>query len=224
MGKIGKNIKKIRNVKGISQQAFADLFSLSRGNISSYEELRAEPRIETIINIAKYFGIPLEDFITKDLSVNELLHYNTELVLETEKLKRTHQFVNIPYISIPDIADYTANYNDETFLKNLPHIVVPSSSKFKLIAMEIDNPEQLPLGFDFKTGDILIFENVVKENMHRINSKLGIMINEEGLHSGIFEESDHKIYLTLNEWVKYPFNIESDSAYWVLRLACTHIA
>lgn len=40
MSKVGRNIKKIRSVKGLSQQAFAYLFSLTRGNISSYEELR----------------------------------------------------------------------------------------------------------------------------------------------------------------------------------------
>ena len=38
MSKIGYNIKKLRNVKNLSQQAFADLFNLTRGNISSYEE------------------------------------------------------------------------------------------------------------------------------------------------------------------------------------------
>ena len=52
MSKVGKNIKKIRNVKALSQQAFADLFQLTRGNISSYEEFRAEPNIEIIVIIA----------------------------------------------------------------------------------------------------------------------------------------------------------------------------
>lgn len=86
MGHIGKNIKKIRNVKGLSQQAFADLFELTRGNISSYEEMRAEPKIDILLEIAKYFGIPLEDFIQKDLSVNEMLHFKSSLVMVLENL------------------------------------------------------------------------------------------------------------------------------------------
>ena len=68
MTQIGKNIKKIRNVKRLSQQSFADIFDLTRGNISSYEESRAEPKIEVIMKIANFFGIPLADFIEKDLS------------------------------------------------------------------------------------------------------------------------------------------------------------
>jgi hypothetical protein len=43
------------------------------------------------IGYLKYFGIPLADFIEKDLLVNELLYYDTELVLETEKLKLNQQ-------------------------------------------------------------------------------------------------------------------------------------
>ena len=39
MTKIGENIKKLRQVKNLTQQAFADLFEVSRGNISSYSQI-----------------------------------------------------------------------------------------------------------------------------------------------------------------------------------------
>lgn len=223
MSKVGKNIKKIRNVKALSQQAFADLFQLTRGNISSYEEFRAEPKIETIANIAKYFGIPLNDFILKELSVNELLHYNSELVLDTEKLKKTHQFIEVPYVSSLDIADYEAHYNDQNFILNLPQMSIPSNAKSKLIAIEVQDSESLPLGFNFKNGDILLYEQVVKENIHRIENKLGLMVNSEGLKSGVYKEYEGKIFLSLNEWVKYPFEIESNAHYWLLRALFTQI-
>lgn len=223
MSKVGKNIKKIRNVKALSQQAFADLFQLTRGNISSYEESRAEPKIEIIVNIAKYFGIPLNDFILKELSVNELLHYNTELVLETEKLKKTNHFIEIPYVSSLDIVDYETHYNDEDFIHSLPHISIPSSSKSKLIAIEVQDPESLPLGFNFKNGDILLYEQVIKENIHRIENKLGLMVNSDGIKSGVYKEHEGKIFLSLNEWVKYPFEIDSLAHYWLLRALFTQI-
>lgn len=223
MTKVGKNIKKIRNVKALSQQAFADLFQLTRGNISSYEEFRAEPKIEIIVNIAKYFGIPLNDFILKELSVNELLHYNTELVLETEKLKKAHQFTEVPYVSSLDIADYELHYNEDVFVNNLPHLVIPSSAKSKLIAIEVQDSESLPLGFNFKNGDILVYEQVIKENIHRIENKLGVMVNPEGIKSGVYKEHEGKIFLALNEWVKYPFEIESHAYYWLLRALFTQI-
>ncbi len=217
MSQIGKNIKKIRNVKGLSQQAFADLFQLTRGNISSYEEFRAEPKLEVLIKIANYFGIPLSDFIEKDLSVNELLHYNTGIVFETEKLKIAQQLVRIPFVPVIYLNDFIAHISDADFINNLPQIVLPANSRSKLIAIELDNLENLPSGFAYHTGDILIYEQVVKENAHRILNKLGMMIHKEGMNYGIYNEKEGSIYLSLNEWVEYPFEIESENQFWVQR-------
>ncbi len=221
MTQIGKNIKKIRTVKGLSQQAFADIFNLTRGNISSYEELRAEPKLDVLVRIAKYFGIPLAEFIEKELSVNELLHYNTEFVLETEKMKLAQQFTKIPYVSILYINDYIENYQDDLFIQQLPYLILPGNPKIKLLAVEVDNQEALPTGFNYHTGDILIYEIVTKENAHRILNRLGILINKEGIKSGIFIENEDKVILALNEWVNYPFELESGNQYWVLKASYT---
>lgn len=223
MTQIGKNIKKIRNVKGLSQQAFADLFQLTRGNISSYEEYRADPRIEMVVRIANYFGIPLADFIEKELSVNELLHYNAGLVLETEKLKIAQQLIKIPYVPVLYLDDYKGQYTDEEFIQQLPHILIPNTSKFRLLAFEVDNQDALPSGHNYLNGDVLIYENVVKENIHRIIDKLGMMVSPEGIKTGVYKEDSSKISLFLNEWVEYPFNIDSDAQYWVLRASYTQM-
>jgi transcriptional regulator with XRE-family HTH domain len=72
MSFFGTNIKKIRQVKGLSQKAFADLFDLNRGVISSYEEGRAEPKIETILKVANHFSLDLDKLLTETLQVNQL--------------------------------------------------------------------------------------------------------------------------------------------------------
>ncbi|WP_267402761.1 MULTISPECIES: helix-turn-helix transcriptional regulator [unclassified Chryseobacterium] len=72
MSFFGTNIKKIRQVRGLSQKAFADLFELNRGVISSYEEGRAEPKIETLLKVADYFNLDLHNLLTETLQVNQL--------------------------------------------------------------------------------------------------------------------------------------------------------
>lgn len=72
----GTNLKKIRQIKGLSQQAFAELIDLNRGVISSYEEGRAEPKIETLLRIANYFGISTDEIISKPLTVNQLANFS----------------------------------------------------------------------------------------------------------------------------------------------------
>lgn len=225
MTQIGKNIKKIRNVRSLSQQAFADLFGLTRGNISSYEESRAEPKIETVVKIANYFGIPLVDFIEKELSVNALLHYNTKLVVETERLKIGEQLVNIPYIPSIYIKDFASRYNEDDFYHKLPNILVPGVSRFRLVAIGIDNSEDLPAGLRYQPGDVLVYEQVVKENVHRITGKPGMLTGGDGLKWGIYSTTDDgKMKLRLNEWVEYPFDInDAATIYWVLRAVYSQI-
>ena len=75
MTEIGYNIKKIRAVKKLNQSQFAELFGVKRANIGSYEEQRAEPKLDLIIAISDYFKISVDDLIRKKLSVNEILHF-----------------------------------------------------------------------------------------------------------------------------------------------------
>ena len=175
------------------------------------------------MKIAKYFGIPLADFIEKDLSVNELLHYNTNFVIETEKLKLARRLANIPYVSIPYINDYKQNHNDTAFIQKLPVITVPCGSRSELIAIEIQDTNELPAGFEFRNGDILIFEKVTKENIHHTEGKLGMIVGQymdiadsENLNYGIYESKGNNKFLSLNDLIKYPFDINSEHDYWLL--------
>ncbi len=72
MSKIGRNIKKIRSIKKINQNEFANLFGISRASVGAYEEGRAEPKIETIIKISAHFDIEVDKLLKNDLQVNDI--------------------------------------------------------------------------------------------------------------------------------------------------------
>ncbi len=72
MSNIGKNIRKIRTSKGLSQSAFAELFGLTRASIGAYEEGRAEPKLDAIVQIAKYFSFTLDKILMDEVTVNEI--------------------------------------------------------------------------------------------------------------------------------------------------------
>ena len=72
MSFFGANIKTIRHAKGLSQQAFADLFELNRGVIGAYEEGRSEPKIATLLTVVHYFNLDLDKFLTVPLTVDDL--------------------------------------------------------------------------------------------------------------------------------------------------------
>ncbi|MDX1446280.1 helix-turn-helix transcriptional regulator [Lishizhenia sp.] len=100
ISKIGKNIKKIRTIKNLNQQAMADLLGLSRPSIGAYEEMRAEPKIESLIKLANHFKLDLGRLINEDLTVNEIHGFKQaeELVLDTKPIKSPAKPKSFPYL------------------------------------------------------------------------------------------------------------------------------
>ncbi|MDG1332916.1 MAG: helix-turn-helix domain-containing protein [Crocinitomicaceae bacterium] len=107
MQAINKNIKKLRSLKGLSQSDFAKLFDLSRANIGSYEEGRAQPKIDTVTRIANYFSISLDDFVNKELSVNDLSGFNDvkDNDFSSHRSKES-KVVSLPYITQGDVRKF----------------------------------------------------------------------------------------------------------------------
>ena len=80
MSYFGKNIRKIRIAKKMTQTEFAELFDLKRTALGSYEEGRAEAKIDTIIKIAGHFKLTLDQLLRKELTINEIFHFRDDLL------------------------------------------------------------------------------------------------------------------------------------------------
>ena len=64
----------------MTQTDFADLFDLKRTAVGSYEEGRAEAKIDTIIKIADYFKLSLDQLLRKELTINDIFHFRDDLL------------------------------------------------------------------------------------------------------------------------------------------------
>lgn len=146
----GTNIKKIRQIKGLSQQAFAELLNLNRGVISSYEEGRAEPKIETLLNISKILNLSTDDLLTKPLTINKianfsevevLINQNEIQVFEPEEIFRDGSVKKLDLQKIFAKCKYlfevdaqlaaTSIYEKGTFLLlSLPNANIPENKSF----------------------------------------------------------------------------------------------
>jgi transcriptional regulator with XRE-family HTH domain len=223
MTKIGSNIKKIRTAKGLSQQAFADLFEISRGNISSYEESRAEPRIETVIKIANYFSIPVENFITQSLTVNEILKYNGDKLIDTE-----NHIINLQLRAVPFINDniYMKCCHHEMAFNDwaaFPQLVLPETANNNLLALTFNNNiphhETLP---EYKQHDVLVFEEVTDHNIHLTHHKIGLYSSAAELTIGRYEITGDKVDLILNSFKKHHFDFKKPRHFWKLFAVYEH--
>ncbi len=65
---LDRNIRFLRRTLGWSQEELAVRIGLNRGNIASYENGTAEPKINNLLKLALLFGVPIHDLTHKDLS------------------------------------------------------------------------------------------------------------------------------------------------------------
>ena len=63
---LGKRIVEIRKDKNMSQEAFAELFNVTRQTVSNWENLKSYPDIETLIKISNTFNISLDVLLKED--------------------------------------------------------------------------------------------------------------------------------------------------------------
>jgi transcriptional regulator with XRE-family HTH domain len=90
-----KNLKFVRQQKGISQQELANKLNLDRSTISRWENDEMDITVSNAIQIADYFNIPIEDFTSKDLStsnenkmfdeIDVLFNKNKDFLTEDDK-------------------------------------------------------------------------------------------------------------------------------------------
>lgn len=66
-----KNLKYVRQQKGISQQELADKLKIDRSTISRWENDEMDITVGNAILIADFFNIPIEDFTSKDMTKND---------------------------------------------------------------------------------------------------------------------------------------------------------
>jgi len=133
MSFFGKNIRNIRSIKKISQSEFASIFDLSRASVGSYEEGRAEPKIEIINKVAKYFSITIDELINKELTVNELYHFD----VGNEHVFKNTSIKNISLRKIPFL--HSTKLNSKKELKSETYIEIPLESNLNnCIAIHIN--------------------------------------------------------------------------------------
>lgn len=211
MSQIGNNIKKLRKVKGLSQQAFADLFNLTRGNISSYEELRAEPKVEVILHIAKYFSIPVAELLEKQLTVNEILNFEDHFDRHSVTID-SKNITGIPFLQ----KEYMQRDNFSLDIDTLPQIFMPIYNKHQLLAVENNSIIPNPIEFPFEENMLLFFEQVDTDILHTLDEQHGFYAKKDTIFFGQFHVTKKVIKLVLNDWVESLFTVEDKIYFWKL--------
>jgi len=86
MQHIGKNIKKIREEKGLTQQAIADLIAMHRSNYSRVETGDRDLSIEAVGKIAKFFNMTIDDLVNFEGEIPNEVTFDDKNTIEQMQL------------------------------------------------------------------------------------------------------------------------------------------
>ncbi|CAN5919636.1 helix-turn-helix transcriptional regulator [soil metagenome] len=151
---INANIKFLRKLHGHTQAQLAEKLDIKRSLIGAYEEGRAEPKLTTLVKIARLFDISLDALITSDLSVAgpALVPASGAVPEKTGKLRvlaitvDQQQNENIELVPHKASAGYLNGYADPEFIEVLPKFRLPMlSTGGTYRAFEISGDSMLPI-------------------------------------------------------------------------------
>ena len=179
----GKNIKKIRSVHGMSQQEFAELFDLKRATLGAYEEDRSNPKLETVVKIAKHFSIGIEDLLTKELTVNRLLRFN-EAITVVPGDNQTEDIEGIACITERNKEEFITQYSTANNISNikLPQVYLPHVIGAGKLAFVIDDLTMSGGANGFLPKDMVIGTQVPLKEMEKTNSELVLAVTKDNLY------------------------------------------
>ncbi len=154
---LGQNIKLLRKRRGRTQDDIAFALQMKRSTLSGYENGVAEPGIEALLALAKYFKISVDTLITVDLGMlreSELyqLEHGYDIFVNGGNLRILTTTVdssnkeNIEVVNQKASAGYRTGFADPEYIRVLPTFQMPFlSPDRKYRTFQISGDSMLPI-------------------------------------------------------------------------------
>jgi len=209
MSKISTNIKSLRKKAGYTQEQFAEKVGIKRSLIGAYEEGRAEPRLQTLTNIAAVLSVSTDALINDDLSSGVVKSSQKSIKVLSITVDNDDE-ENIEMVPQKAAAGYLNGYSDPEYLAELPKFKLPMLAKngtYRAFEIQGDSMKPLP------SGSIVIGKYV--ESLSEIkNGKTYVLLtHEEGIvYKRVFDYIDEKgvLYLVSDNKSYSAYEVKGD--------------
>ena len=106
-----KNLRKLREEKGVTQKQLADIISVSQQSINKYENHNIEPDIDTLIKMADYFETSV-DYIVGHSKIRRKIEIVNSYDLNAEEAKLVEDYRKLSNKQRFSIALILENYTN----------------------------------------------------------------------------------------------------------------
>ncbi|MFY7670824.1 XRE family transcriptional regulator [Tenacibaculum sp. MEBiC06402] len=179
MKNIAKNIRHLRKLKKLTQEQFAEDLMITRSRVSSYEEGRSEPPIETLINFSTYFNLPIDILVKNDLTYatdTSFIEIGNQRVLFPIMVDSTDDNM-IEVIPTEASAGYLLGYDDPEYIEQLQKIKLPFLPTGKHRAFPIKGDSMHPM----KDGSYVVASFIEDANDVKDGTSYIIVTKNDGM-------------------------------------------
>lgn len=152
---LSQNLKYLRKQSGLTQEDFAQKLSVNRPSIGAYEEGRAEPKLETLQNIALYFKVTLDELINTNIALkgkkNQADVVGNSLRVLPVSVDRESGKEQVVIVPVKAAAGYLDGFSDVDFIRSLPSFSLPiqelgKERTYRLFQIKGDSMKPIPEG------------------------------------------------------------------------------
>jgi transcriptional regulator with XRE-family HTH domain len=221
MNYLSHNIKHIRTLKGLTQEQFAEDLKVSRSRISSYEENRAIPPVDFLIDLSAYFKLPIDILIKTDMSKtrnSSFIEVGNRRVLFPITVNGADEDL-IEIIPIEASAGYLRGYDDPQYIEHLNKIKLPFLPTGTHRAFPIKGDSMLPV----KSGSYIVARFV--ENIRDIKSGktyIVLTLNDGLVYKRVYDKTkEHNMLLLASDNKKYdPYYVAVEDVLELWEFTC----
>lgn len=193
----------MRTLKGLTQEQFAEDLKVSRSRISSYEENRAIPPIEFLIDLSDYFKIPIDILIKNDLSGTKdvsFIEIGNRRVLFPITVDGANEDL-IEIIPVEASAGYLRGYADPEYIEHLEKIKLPFLPTGTHRAFPIKGDSMLPV----KSGSYIVARFVEEiSNLKDGKTYIVLTLNDGIVYKRVFNKlEENNMLLLVSDNKKY---------------------
>jgi transcriptional regulator with XRE-family HTH domain len=222
MSSIDKNIRTLRKFRNLSQEALADVLSIQRSRLASYEEGRAEPPYDLLIKMGDYFHVALDALIRADLSKTkpeDLMKIGENRILFPIMVDSNGNDL-VELVPVKASAGYLNGYADPEYIESLQHMNFPFLPVGKHRAFPIRGDSMPPLA----NGSFVIGKYMESIKDIRDGQTYILVTRDEGLvYKRIYSNMKEDGTLTLHSDNKAysPYKVKAEDVLEIWEYQCS---
>ena len=150
---LATRIRTLRKAAGWTQQSLADELGLKRSALGAYEEGRAEPKLATLIAMARRFGMSLDAFVLGESEEDRQMRRVSggDLRVLSVPVDRASERERVAIVPVRAAAGYLSGYGDPDYMEGLDHFTLPvkelpQDATYRMFQIEGESMLPIPHG------------------------------------------------------------------------------